>query len=313
MEQLPIFSFQSTQIVATPLEKMAGVYDTRDGYKVARHFQSPTQSLAAMALSPNGRHLAVWEGPLEYKLSILNLAGTVLKTFIPEPDPGLGIRSVAWHPSGGFLAVGGWDNKASIDVVATFELSARVPLGVRVWKEPARWLTTGREGSFAEYERAVGVTSLNITRRDGAKGLPKTGAAQLEWNLTGTMLLVRFESISTALHICNFPAPDEPFKPRLRTVLLHGSAVTHACWNPVRAETLAVCCSRPGVYIWTASNDWISEGGDADGEGAECMGVPGQELTVRDVRWAPDGRGLLMVDSDAYCCAFEVDDEGQPA
>ncbi|KAG8714579.1 hypothetical protein FRC08_011727 [Ceratobasidium sp. 394] len=150
-------------------------------------------------------------------------------------------------------------------------------------------------------------------RRDGARGLPKTGAAQIEWNLTGTMLLVRFESVSTALHIYNFPSPDEPFKPGLRTVLLHASAVARACWNPVRAETLALCCSRPGVYIWTASNDWISEGGELDGEGAECMGVPGQELNVRDVRWAPDGRGLLMVDSDTYCCAFEVDDEGQPA
>ncbi|QRV91033.1 WD40 domain-containing protein [Ceratobasidium sp. AG-Ba] len=270
-----------------------GVYDTRDGYKVARHFQSPTQSLAAMALSPNGRHLAVWEGPLEYKLSVINLAGTVLKTFTPDPDPGLGIRSVAWHPSGGFLAVGGWDDK-------------------RVWKEPARWLTKGPEGSFAEYERGVGITSLNVTRRDGAKGLPKTGAAQIEWNLTGTMLFIRFESAPTALHIYNFPAPDEPFKPGLRTVLLHASPVARACWNPVRAETLVICCARPGMYIWTAASDWISEEGDMDGEGAECMGVPGQELNVRDVRWAPDGRGLLMVDNDSYCCAFEVDDEGQP-
>ncbi len=79
------------------------------------------------------------------------------------------------------------------------------------------------------------------------------------------------------MHIYNFPSPDEPFKPGLRTVLLHASAVARACWNPVRAETLALCCSRPGVYIWTASNDWINEGGELDGEGAECMGVPGRK------------------------------------
>jgi hypothetical protein len=36
-----------------------------------------------------------------------------------------------------------------------------------------------------------------------------------------------------------------------------------------------------------------------------------EEIVVRDVRWAPDGRGVLLVDGNAYCCAFEVDDEGQ--
>ncbi|MCV2423919.1 hypothetical protein LNV47_25405, partial [Paucibacter sp. DJ4R-1] len=69
-------------------------------------------------------------------------------------------------------------------VVVTFELNARVPLGVKVWKEPANWLTKGPEGSFAEYDRGVGTTALSTTRREGAKGLPKTGAAQIEWNLT---------------------------------------------------------------------------------------------------------------------------------
>ncbi|KAL5641245.1 hypothetical protein ACGC1H_001658 [Rhizoctonia solani] len=295
-----------------------GVYDARDGYKVTRHFQAPTQSLAAMSLSPNGRHLAVWEGPLEYKLSILNLAGTVLRTFTPDPDPGLGVRSVAWHPSGAFVAVGGWDDKVHIlsslswTVVVTFELNARVPLGVKVWKEPANWLTKGPEGSFAEYDRGVGITALTITRRDGVKGLPKTGAAQIEWNLTGTMLFVRYESTSTALHIYNFPAPDEPFKPSLKTVLLHATSITRASWNPVRAESLAISCSRPAVYMWTSNNEWVNDNvGEVEDEGAECIGVPGQEMAVRDVRWAPDGRGILLVDTNAYCCAFEVEDEGQ--
>lgn len=147
--------------------------------------------------------------------------------------------------------------------------------------------------SFCTDDRAVGITSLNVTRRDGAKGLPKSGAAQIEWNLTGTMLLVRYgtfvrcssecilnsllESTPTALHIYNFPAPDEPFKPCLKTVLLHATAVARASWNPVRPETLAVCCSRPGIYMWTANNEWISESvGELETEGAECIGVPGR-------------------------------------
>ena len=85
------------------------------------------------------------------------------------------------------------------------------------------------------------------------------------------------ESTPTALHIYNFPAPDEPFKPCLKTVLLHVAAVTRASWNPVRPETLAVCCSRPGVYMWTANSEWISENvGEFETEVAECIGVPGR-------------------------------------
>ena len=84
--------------------------------------------MSSLALSPSGSHIAVWEGPLEvrhdriegallirfsqqYRLFILSLAGDVLGSFKPDPDPGFGIRHVVWHPSDMFLAVGGWDNK----------------------------------------------------------------------------------------------------------------------------------------------------------------------------------------------------------
>ena len=51
---------------------------------------------------------------MQYKLYILNLVGHVLATFTPpdaDPALGLGIRTVSWHPSGMFIAVGGWDDK----------------------------------------------------------------------------------------------------------------------------------------------------------------------------------------------------------
>lgn len=48
---------------------------------------------------------------MDYKLYIYNLAGQQIATFEPEETTTLGIRTVAWHPSGLFLAVGGWDHR----------------------------------------------------------------------------------------------------------------------------------------------------------------------------------------------------------
>lgn len=37
--------------------------------------------------------------------------GDIQGTFSPNVDPGFGIRNATWHPTGMFIAVGGWDDK----------------------------------------------------------------------------------------------------------------------------------------------------------------------------------------------------------
>ena len=82
--------------------------------------------------------LAIWEGPIEvrvftvslkpyrpnanllqFKIYIVTLAGDLLGSFTPEPDRGLGIRSVTWHPSGSYLVVAGWDDKVMTRILGT--------------------------------------------------------------------------------------------------------------------------------------------------------------------------------------------------
>ncbi|KZP10515.1 WD repeat-containing protein 8 [Athelia psychrophila] len=328
-----------------------GVYDTADGYKLARHFPLPTASLAHLALSPTGNHLAVWEGPLEYKLTILTLAGALLATFTPAPDPGFGVRAVAWHPSGALLAVGGWDDTIHIldsltwGPVHTLALGAgRIPAGVAIWREPPGWLDSDAARGFISYEKLRGAQTLKpdthtsthtSTKADtkGARDKDKDGgkaraggAVQLEWNKNGTLLLVRFEATPAAVHVFAFPSPaaPAPATPRLRSVLLHTRAVLAARWNPVRAGSLAVCCAARSVYTW--SDEWVGEGAGAalglglgeeeEGEGeevAECIGVPARKFETRDLRWAPDGKGMVLIDKDTFCCAFEVQEEPEVA
>lgn len=46
-------------------------------------------------------------------------------------------------------------------------------------------------------ERSRGPQPINVHRVDPTKPNPKSGAAQLDWNKTGTLLLVRFGMLSS--------------------------------------------------------------------------------------------------------------------
>ncbi|ETW87360.1 hypothetical protein HETIRDRAFT_307340 [Heterobasidion irregulare TC 32-1] len=292
-----------------------GVYDASDAYKLARHYPLPTSSMSSMSLSPTGNHLAIWEGPLEYKLYILSLAGDLLGTFTPDSDPGFGIRTVAWHPSGMFLAVGGWDDKIHIleqltwSRVATLELGTRIPPGVTVWREPVNWIEATEGRGFLSYERLKGPQPLSTVRTDQSKPNLRSGVVQLEFNHTGTVLLARFENVPTTMHLFTFPAPGQPFVPSLRSVMTHTRPVYQARWNPVRKGSLAACCGSRALYVW--SDEWVGEGG-VEEEMAECVGVPAKSFDTRDIKWAPDGKGLVLLDRETFCCGFEVQEEEAP-
>ena len=132
------------------------------------------------------------------------------------------------------------------------------------------------------------------------------------------------ENVSTAVHLFAFPGPGEAFLPHLRSVLLHSSAVVHANWNPVRPGRLVLSCGGQAMYLW--SEEWIGEGG-AEEEMAECVAIPAsmygithilwnlliylfssEKFEARDVRWAPDGKGLLLLDRETFCSAFEAEE-----
>lgn len=251
---------------------------------------------------------------MEYKLHILSLAGDVQGTFSPKLNPGFGVRNAAWHPTGMFLAVAGWDDKIHIldgltwSAAATLELSSKIPVGATLWREPSNWLETTQGRGFLSYERLQGPQTISLQRTDPTKPNPKSGAVQLEWNKTGTLLLVRFENCPTVVHLYDFPASSDPFVPRLRCVFQHSKPVMHAQWNPVRKGSLALCSGSGSIYIW--SDEWIGENG-VEEDMAECIGVPANtKFETRSIKWAPDGKGLVLLDKEVFCCAFEVEEDG---
>ncbi|EMD35848.1 hypothetical protein CERSUDRAFT_124462 [Gelatoporia subvermispora B] len=260
-----------------------GVYDASANYRLVRHFPIPTATLAGLALSPLGNHVAVWDGPLEYKLHIMTLSGTHLSTFAPEPDPGFGIRTVAWHPNGMYLAVGGCDDKIHIlegltwGPIATLEISSRVPVGVNIWREPDKWLEATHGRGFLSYERLSSPHTLSIrsssstsSKPTKASSCPHAGISHLAWNATGTLLLALSASAPSAAFLFSFPLPKPlprpepgaprprpvPIKPVLRTVLTHAAPIESARWAPRRAGRLALCTGGGALYLW--SDEWVS-------------------------------------------------------
>jgi len=51
-------------------------------------------------------------------------------------------------------------------------------------------------------ERLSGAQTIPFTRADPSKANPKSGVAQLEWNISGSLLLVRFgeDSVNPVAH-----------------------------------------------------------------------------------------------------------------
>lgn len=58
--------------------------------------------------SPDGLCFAVWEGPLEYGVCLYSADGEYLSRYSAYSGA-LGIKSVAWSPSGQLLAIGSYD------------------------------------------------------------------------------------------------------------------------------------------------------------------------------------------------------------
>ncbi|KAH8835280.1 hypothetical protein DL96DRAFT_1573605 [Flagelloscypha sp. PMI_526] len=255
-----------------------GIYDALDAYKLVRNCSVPTSNLGAISLSPNGLYLAIWEGVLE--VVILSISGTVLATFLPPLDPGLGIKGVRWHPQSSFIAVLGYDDKIHIldsvswSSIYTIEPVSRTPSNINVWREPSQWMETTEGRGFLSYEKLHGSTAVSLAKADPAKPNPKGNGLDMSWNCTRNNVLCPI-CAPRFCWIYDFPSPRDSFAPRIRSLLMHD----HHCEADSTEET------------------------------AECIGVPAKEFEVRSIQWGPDGHSLILVGKGGFCCAFEVENE----
>ena len=77
-------------------------------WQLAHHFQLATADLEDIAWSPDCACLVAWDTCLTYKLVVFAPNGEMLTSYSAYQNA-LGIKSVAWSPSGQLLAVGSFD------------------------------------------------------------------------------------------------------------------------------------------------------------------------------------------------------------
>ena len=69
--------------------------------------------------SPDGSCIAVWDGYLQHGVCIYTPEGEYLAKHSADAAGALGVRTVAWAPSGQLLAVGSFDQASSALCSAT--------------------------------------------------------------------------------------------------------------------------------------------------------------------------------------------------
>ncbi|XP_071527988.1 WD repeat-containing protein WRAP73-like isoform X2 [Panulirus ornatus] len=231
-------------------------------WQLVKHFEVATRDLAGVQWSSDGSVLAIWESPLEYKIHIYSLSGHCLVTYSAY-QWSLGIKGIAWSPSGQFLAIGSYDQKVRLmnhltwRIIADFPHNSSIASGnCVIYKEIEKPLT-GYPATLAsvqglplvletayeeEEKRPVNIASISV--EPGKQSLPRMGIGTLLFSKDNRYLATRNDNMPASIWIWNIP------KLTLKAVLVHVNPVREFAWDPQQPR-LALCTGNNHVYFWS--------------------------------------------------------------
>lgn len=85
-------------------------------WQALSHFPSATSDASDLSWSPAGDYICVVDGPLTYNIAVHAADGRPLASYVAAgaAEGALGVKSVAWNPSGELLAVGSHDQVGAL-------------------------------------------------------------------------------------------------------------------------------------------------------------------------------------------------------
>lgn len=274
-----------------------------DTWELVKSFPAGGNSdSAGIAWSPDDRVIGVWDVALDYKMALYSPDGRVLSSYAAYSNA-LGVKKVAWAPSGQFLALASYDNSVRLMNHLTWKVIAELPhiSGVSPGGNPIVYMESDDEVSepadglsFAPSTAGVPVSrtmtryvvaeppySLAVVKPNADKGMPKVGVGIVSWSPDGRWLATRADDMPNAVWVWDVAAV------KLATVLVHKTPVRSLAWNPLQGR-LAVVTGSDHLFLWTAA-------------GASCVQVPVPDFAITALSWAPDGTALVLADRDRFC------------
>ncbi|SPO35047.1 related to wd-repeat protein 8 [Pseudozyma flocculosa] len=240
---------------------------------------------------------------------------------------GLGLREVRWHPSGKYLALGGYDEQLRIlesqewTETCSFDLSKRLIGGqgaseatsaygrLQAFREPLNWLEETHARGIAPFEMASLPLSPAALRTDTEKPNPKLGISWMDWSPDGHLIASFNERLPFTLFVHAFSSEEAsaPSRPSLLSVLQTNMPIKRVAWKPAHRGKFAVVCDTQALYTWELLDDSCGDGSFT--QRAEAIPIPTDDFRASDVRWSPDGQKILIASDQTFCCAFETLDE----
>ncbi|KTW31747.1 uncharacterized protein T551_01008 [Pneumocystis jirovecii RU7] len=272
-------------------------------WRLFKEWCLPTVDAQGCSWSQDGKWLAVWESPMEYKILLYTLNGYLLQQYSAY-DVGLGIKTVQWSPPiGQFVAIGSFDGKvrfldnftSNSVIEMTHATSIRFD-GATVWKEV---LTS----SLPKYEVIPQPVSLPFIRPNIQDPISCLGVGILLFNNDGSLVATRNDNMPTVLWIWSLVDLT------LITILIHCNSIKTVEWCPFNPFLLSIVCSgelkvNNCVYLWNYY--WYEP---------KAVLLPKYDFNVKWLRWLQKPQnidnekqiGIVVGDKEEFVIGYIIE------
>ncbi|XP_028394144.1 WD repeat-containing protein WRAP73-like [Dendronephthya gigantea] len=271
-----------------------------EAWKMLQHFEVATQDLSDIAWSPDGRALCVWDNNIYNKVCLYSMDGRCMSTYDP-PCFGLGVKTVAWSPTGQFLAIGSYDEKCRVFNHLTWRTVAEhlhpqqmekgdVIVYKEVEKKPSFLRGEAFSGNYkitSKYEVKDLPIQIPLVKPDPEKPNPKLGVGHVSFSSNCRFMATRNDNMPHTLWIWNVVTL------KIYAVLIQSSPIKAMTWDP-KQERIALSTGNNKLYFWSVA-------------GCVTVEVPTESegtFQVNSLHWHPDGDSILLLSKDRMCLCF---------
>ncbi|KAG5519816.1 hypothetical protein PMAC_000089 [Pneumocystis sp. 'macacae'] len=273
-------------------------------WRLSKEWCLPTVDAQGCSWSQDGKWLAVWESPMEYKILLYTSNGCLLQQYSAY-DTGLGIKTVQWSPPiGKFIAVGSFDGKVRFLENFTFnsiiEMTHTTSVkfdGVTVWKEVL-------SSSIPKYEVASQPVFLPFVCPNIQDPASCLGVGILLFNNDGSLVATRNDNMPTVLWIWSL-VDLTPV-----AVLIYCNSIKAVKWCPFNPFLLSIVCFNElkinnCVYLW--NYQWNEP---------KTVLLPKYDFNVKWLRWLQKPQnidnirriGIVIGDKEEFVICYIIED-----